>query len=72
MHEILAQGRHDEAFVDARVDPASFAQLRATVSQEKYRPENSEIVTRVSPERIRRAVRLMARPRKTSILFEKA
>jgi arsenite oxidase large subunit len=71
MNVILAEGKHDQAFIDARCDPASFEQLKATVSQAKYTPENTERVTGVPAAKVRRAARLLGRPKKTSILFEK-
>jgi arsenite oxidase large subunit len=71
MNVILAAGTHDQAFIDARCDPASFEQLKATVSQAKYAPENTERVTGVPAAKVREASRLLGRPKKTSILFEK-
>jgi arsenite oxidase large subunit len=71
MNVILREGRHDQAFIDARCDAASFQQLRATVLQDKYRPENTEKVTGVPALLVVRAARLLGKPKKTSILFEK-
>jgi len=71
MNVILAQNKHDQAFIDARCDKASFEQLKATVSQPKYRPENTERVTGVPAAKVFRAAALLGRPKKTSILFEK-
>ena len=41
MNVILGEGLQDQAFIDARVRPASFAALKATVTQAKYTPENT-------------------------------
>jgi arsenite oxidase large subunit len=71
MNVILAAGKQDQAFIDARVDPASYQALVATVSQDKYKPENTERVTGVPPAKVRAAAALLGTPRKTSILFEK-
>jgi len=71
MNVILAQGLHDQAFINRRVDPASFAALKATVTQAKYAPENTQVVTGVPAAKVRQAAALMGRPKKTSILFEK-
>jgi arsenite oxidase large subunit len=71
MNQILADGTHDQAFIDARVDAASFAALKTLVTQDKYKPENTQVVTGVSPADIRKAAKLLGNPRKTSILFEK-
>jgi arsenite oxidase large subunit len=71
MNAILAQGLHDQGFINRRVDPASFAALKATVTQAKYAPENTQIVTGVPAAKVRQAAALMGRPKKTSILFEK-
>jgi arsenite oxidase large subunit len=71
MNVILAMGLQDQAFIDARCDAASFAQLKAVVSQDKYKPENAQKVTGVSPAKLRRAAKLLGKPKKTSILFEK-
>jgi arsenite oxidase large subunit len=71
MNVILAENRHDQAFIDQRTDPASFQKLRQVVSQEKYRPENTAVVTGVPAAKVRRAARLLGRPKKTSIIFEK-
>jgi arsenite oxidase large subunit len=71
MNVILAQGLHDQDFIDRRVDAASFAALKATVTQAKYAPENTQIVTGVPAAKVRQAAALMGRPKKTSIMFEK-
>jgi arsenite oxidase large subunit len=71
MNVILAEGKHDQAFINARCDAASFQALVATVSQAKYTPENSERVTGVPAAKVRAAAALMGRPKKTSIMFEK-
>jgi anaerobic selenocysteine-containing dehydrogenase len=71
MNVLLATGKHDQAFINARCDAASFQALAATVSQAKYTPENTERVTGVPAAKVRAAAALLGRPKKTSILFEK-
>jgi arsenite oxidase large subunit len=71
MNVILASGKQDQAFIDARCDAASFQALKATVQQDKYKPENSQSVTGVPAAKLRRAAALLGAPKKTSILFEK-
>jgi arsenite oxidase large subunit len=71
MNVILATNKQDQAFIDARVDPASYQQLVATVTQDKYKPENTQRVTGIAPAKIRAAAALLGAPKKTSILFEK-
>jgi arsenite oxidase large subunit len=71
MNAILQRGKHDQAFIDARCDAASFQQLVATVSQPKYLPENTVKVTGVPAAKVHKAAALLGRPKKTSILFEK-
>jgi arsenite oxidase large subunit len=71
MNVILTNGRQDQAFIDARCDAASYQALRATVLQDKYKPENSQRVTGVPARKVRRAAALLGAPKKTSILFEK-
>jgi arsenite oxidase large subunit len=71
MNVLLATGKHDQAFINARCDAASFQALVATVSQAKYTPENTERVTGVPAAKVRVAAALLGRPKKTSILFEK-
>jgi arsenite oxidase large subunit len=71
MNVILSQNLHDQAYIDARVDPASFAALKAVVTQSKYTPENTEAVTGVPPAKVRKAAQLLGKPHKSSILFEK-
>jgi arsenite oxidase large subunit len=71
MNVLLATGKHDQAFINARCDAASFQALFATVSQAKYTPENTERVTGVPAAKVRAAAALLGRPKKTSILFEK-
>ena len=39
MNVILSDNLHDPAYIDARVEPASFAALKAVVTQAKYTPE---------------------------------
>ena len=71
MNVILSQNLHDQAYIDARVDPASFAALKAIVTQAKYTPENTEAVTGVPAAKVRKAAQLLGKPNKSSILFEK-
>jgi arsenite oxidase large subunit len=71
MNVILANNLHDQAYIDARVDPPSFAQLKAVVTQAKYAPESTEAVTGVPAAKVRQAAQLLGKPNKTSILFEK-
>jgi arsenite oxidase large subunit len=71
MNVILSENLHDPGYIAARVDKASFDQLKAVVSQDKYRPEKTEAVTGVPAAKVRQAARLLGKPHKTSILFEK-
>jgi assimilatory nitrate reductase catalytic subunit len=71
MNVILKENLHDQAYIDARVDQASFEALKETVTQDKYLPENTEIVTGVPPAKLRKAAQLLGKPNKSSILFEK-
>jgi arsenite oxidase large subunit len=71
MNVILAENLQDQGYIDARTNTDTFNELRALVSQDKYRPENTEVVTGVPAEKVRRAARLIGRPNKTSIMFEK-
>lgn len=71
MNVILAEKLHDQAFIDKRVNRKTFDALKRTVSNSKYRPQNSEAVTGVPAEKIRAAAKLLGKPNKTSILFEK-
>jgi arsenite oxidase large subunit len=71
MNVLLAQGLQDQAYIDARCDPASFQQLKAVVTQAKYTPENTANVTGVSAAKVRKAATLLGKPHKTSLLFEK-
>jgi arsenite oxidase large subunit len=71
MNVILSQNLHDEAYIDARVDKASFDALKAVVTQAKYSPESTEAVTGVPAAKVRQAAVLLGKPNKSSILFEK-
>ena len=71
MNVILSENLHDSAYVSARVDKASFNKLKAVVSKDKYKPENTEKVTGVPAAKVRQAATLLGKPHKTSILFEK-
>jgi arsenite oxidase large subunit len=71
MHVLLARGLHDQDYIDARCDPASFQQLKTVVTQAKYKPENAAHVTGVAAAKVRKAAKLLGKPRKTSLLFEK-
>jgi arsenite oxidase large subunit len=71
MNVILSQNLHDQAYIDARVDPASFTALKAVVTQAKYAPESTEAVTGVPAAKVRKAAQLLGKPNKSSILFEK-
>jgi anaerobic selenocysteine-containing dehydrogenase len=71
MNVILAEGGHDQAYVDQRTNTDTFNELRRVVSADKYGPENTEVVTGVPAASVREAARLLGAPNKTSILFEK-
>src|ERR687892_116257 len=71
MNVILAENLHDQGYINSRTNTTSFDALRRVVSQAKYRPENTEAVTGVPADKVRRAAELLGRPNKTSILFEK-
>src|ERR687892_162317 len=71
MNVILAESLHDQGYINSRTNTRSFDALRRVVSQAKYRPENTEAVTGVPADKVRRAAELLGRPNKTSILFEK-
>jgi arsenite oxidase large subunit len=71
MNVILADGLHDQDYIDRRTNTATFEALRRLVSRDKYRPEATEVVTGVPAAKVRRAARLLGRPNKTSIMFEK-
>src|SRR5918994_2036367 len=71
MNVILAEGLHDQGYIQSRTNTKSFDALRQLVSKDKYRPENTEAVTGVPADKVRRAAKLLGRPNKTSILFEK-
>jgi arsenite oxidase large subunit len=71
MNVLLAEGLHDQAYINGRCDPASFQQLKTVVSQDKYKPENAAKVTGVSAAKVRKAAKLLGKPHKSSLLFEK-
>lgn len=71
MNVILGEGLHDADFIAQRVEPETFAALRALVSQDRWAPESTAAVTSVPAEKVRTAAKLLGRPSKTSILFEK-
>ncbi|MEW6754779.1 MAG: formate dehydrogenase subunit alpha [Candidatus Latescibacterota bacterium] len=65
MHVILAEGLHDQRFVEARTE--GFAEFRASLA--RYTPEYVEGVTGVPADDVRRAGRLYATAEKASILY---
>jgi arsenite oxidase large subunit len=71
MNVILASNKQDQQFIDSRCDAASFQAFKAVVTQDKYKPENTEVVTGVPAAQVRKAAALLGNPKKTSILFEK-
>jgi arsenite oxidase large subunit len=71
MNVILSEGAHDQDYIDRRTDTKTFQALKRVVTKEKYRPENTEAVTGVPAAKVRQAAKLIGRPNKTSILFEK-
>jgi arsenite oxidase large subunit len=71
MNVILAEGLQDQAYIDSRTNTGTFDELRRIVSQEKYRPESTEVVTGVPAGKVRQAAKLLGKPNKSSILFEK-
>jgi arsenite oxidase large subunit len=71
MNVILASNKQDQAFIDSRCDGPSFQAFKAVVTQDKYKPENTQVVTGVPAAKVRKAAALLGSPKKTSILFEK-
>ena len=71
MNVILAEGLQDQAYIDSRTNTQTLDKLRQVASQSKYRPENTEVVTGVPAAQVREAARMLGKPNKTSILFEK-
>lgn len=71
MQVIVSQNLHDQAFIAGRTNPETFQALQQLVMQDRWTPESTEAVTSVPPEKVRAAAKLLGRPNKTSILFEK-
>ncbi len=71
MNVILSENLHDQGYIDSRTNTKSFDALKRVVSRAKYRPENTEVVTGVPAAKVRRAAKLIGKPKKTAILFEK-
>src|SRR5918996_1162821 len=71
MNVILEENLHDQGYIDERTNTDTFDELRELVTRDKYRPENTEVVTGVPARKVRQAARLLGRPNKTSIMFEK-
>ena len=67
MHVILAEGLADEAFIAERIEPESYAALRAVIAD--YPPERAAAITGVPAEAIRRAARLYGKADKATILY---
>jgi formate dehydrogenase alpha subunit len=65
MHVILAEGLHDERFIEERTE--GFEELRAAV--EPYTPELGEKITGVPAEDIVRAARIYAKAPAASIVY---
>ena len=65
MNVILAEGLHDQEFIDARTE--DFDELRAAV--EKYTPEFVERITGVAPDDLIEAARIYARADTATILY---
>jgi arsenite oxidase large subunit len=71
MNVILAENLHDQGYINKRTATKTFDELKKVVSQDKYKPENTEKVTGVPAAKVRKAARTIGRPQKTAILFEK-
>jgi len=67
MHVILAEGLADEAFIAARIEPQSYAALKAVVAD--YPPERAAEISGAPADDIRRAARLYAQADKATILY---
>src|SRR5918995_4040365 len=59
MNVILADGLQDQAYIDSRTNTQTFDELRRVVSQEKYRPESTEVVTGVPAGEVRQAAQVV-------------
>jgi formate dehydrogenase alpha subunit len=67
MHVILTEGLADEAFIAARIEPESYAALKAVVAD--YPPGRAAEISGVPAEDIRRAARLYGQADKATILY---
>ncbi len=67
MHVILTEGLTDEAFIAERMEPESYAALKAILAN--YPPERAEEITSVPAEDIRRAARLYGKAERATLLY---
>src|SRR5205823_9952865 len=59
-HVVVTEGLAREAYVAERCEPDSYAKWKAFVAEPRNSPEQSESITGVPAERVRRAARLYA------------
>ncbi|WP_017755308.1 molybdopterin oxidoreductase family protein [Calidifontibacillus oryziterrae] len=71
MHHIIMNGLENKTYIQNRVDAASFNSLKDVVTQDKYKPENVEMVTGVPSSTIKEAAELIAKAKGVLTIFEK-
>src|SRR5437764_1486250 len=68
-HVVVTEGLTREAYVAERCEPDSYAKWKAFVAEPRNSPEESESITGVPAERVRRAARLYARAGNGAIYY---
>ncbi|TLZ09109.1 MAG: 4Fe-4S dicluster domain-containing protein, partial [Gammaproteobacteria bacterium] len=68
-HVVVTEGLAREAYVAERCEPDSYAKWKAFVAEPRNSPEESESITGVPAERVRRAARLYARAGNGAIYY---
>ena len=68
-HAIMAEGLHDQAFIDSRCDSQAFSQWQQFILQPDNAPEAAEAITGVAASAVRAAAKLFAEANNGAIFY---
>jgi formate dehydrogenase alpha subunit len=69
MHVILEEGLEDKEYINNCLEPEAFEEMKKLVISDKYSPENTEKITTIPAQDLRRAARMLAANKPGSLVY---
>ena len=69
MHVIFKEGLEDKEFIKNNLDPEAFEEMKKIVTNEKYSPENTQKITSIPAEDLKRAAIMFATNKPGSFIY---